>query len=45
MSGFHCISLDVGAREKVSNAREVVEIIRGLYIVRHSQSCVNSLFK
>lgn len=45
MSGFYCISLDAGTREKVSNVREVVEIRRDLYVVRHSQSCVHSLFK
>ena len=39
MSGFCCISLDVGTREKVSGVREVVEITGDLHIVRQSQSC------
>ena len=45
MSGFYCIPLDAGTREKVSNVREVVEVTRGLCTVGHSQSCVNTLFK
>lgn len=44
LSGFCCVSLDVGTRGEGVNVREVVEITR-VYIVRQSQSCVISLFK